>query len=132
MLGTVRELPKRFRRGRRTLIRTNSGGGTTSSRPGSPDAERWLSYSAGVTPPAPPARASLFTAPRRTDPAGDRPYPLDLFTWMPLLAPTGALLREPRRLRLRVTHHRRPQSIEVRSASEWARTERLPPMRRQE
>jgi hypothetical protein len=43
------QLPKRLRRARRTLIRTNSAGGTHAfldwlSRPG-----RWLSYSVGMT-----------------------------------------------------------------------------------
>lgn len=42
-------LPKGFRRGRRTLIRTDSGGGTHEFPGRLAVRSRWLSYSAGMT-----------------------------------------------------------------------------------
>ncbi|MGW7244026.1 IS1380 family transposase [Streptomyces sp. NPDC054804] len=43
------QLPKRFRRGRRTLIRTDSGGGTHEFVNWLAARGRWLSYSVGMT-----------------------------------------------------------------------------------
>jgi Transposase DDE domain group 1 len=43
------QLPKRFRRGRRTLIRTDSGGGTHEFVNWLSARGRWLSYSVGMT-----------------------------------------------------------------------------------
>jgi hypothetical protein len=43
------QLPKRFRRGRRTLIRTDSGGGTHEFVNRIAARGRWLSYSVGMT-----------------------------------------------------------------------------------
>jgi hypothetical protein len=43
------QLPKRFRRGRRTLIRTDSGGGTHEFVNWIAARGRWLSYSVGMT-----------------------------------------------------------------------------------
>ncbi|MFF4148437.1 IS1380 family transposase [Streptomyces sp. NPDC001698] len=43
------QLPKRFRRGRRTLIRTDSGGGTHEFVNWLAAQGRWLSYSVGMT-----------------------------------------------------------------------------------
>ena len=46
---TLAQLPKRFRRGRRTLIRTDSGGGTHEFVNWLSARGRWLSYSVGMT-----------------------------------------------------------------------------------
>lgn len=43
------QLPKRFRRGRQTLIRTDSGGGTHAFLAWLAQPGRWLSYSVGMT-----------------------------------------------------------------------------------
>jgi hypothetical protein len=43
------QLPKRLRRGRQTLIRTDSGGGTHEFVASLAQRGRWLSYSAGMT-----------------------------------------------------------------------------------
>jgi hypothetical protein len=45
----LRQLPKRYRRGRRTLIRTDSGGGTHEFVAWLAARGRWLSYSVGMT-----------------------------------------------------------------------------------
>lgn len=42
------QLPKRFRRGRQTLIRTDSGGGTHEFVAWLAQRGRWLSYSVGM------------------------------------------------------------------------------------
>ncbi|MDQ0772926.1 hypothetical protein QF026_001392 [Streptomyces aurantiacus] len=46
---TLAQLPKRFRRGRRTLVRTDSGGGTHEFVNWFTTRGWWLSYSVGVT-----------------------------------------------------------------------------------
>ena len=43
------QLPKKYRRGRRTLIRTDSGGGTHEFVAWLAQRGRWLSYSVGMT-----------------------------------------------------------------------------------
>lgn len=43
------QLPKRFRRGRQTLIRTDCGGGTHQFVAWLAQRGRWLSYSVGMT-----------------------------------------------------------------------------------
>ncbi len=46
---SLAQLPKEYRRGRRTLIRTDSGGGTHEFVGWLPARGRWLSYSVGMT-----------------------------------------------------------------------------------
>jgi hypothetical protein len=52
------QLPQRLRRGRQTLIRTDSGGGTHEFVAWLAQRGRWLSYSVGMTSPTPSTRPS--------------------------------------------------------------------------
>ncbi|WP_030672018.1 IS1380 family transposase [Streptomyces cellulosae] len=119
------QLPKRLRRGRQTLIRTDSGGGTHEFVAWLARRGRWLSYSVGMTITDAVHQAVLKVPASAWTPAvepdgdirdgawGDTAQnqiwleivqiALDLLAWMPLLALTGqARLWEPRRLRLRL------------------------------
>lgn len=122
------QLPKKYRRGRRTLIRTDSAGGTHDFLAWLAQRGRWLSYSVGMTVTEQihqhvlKVPASAWTPAVETDGeirdgawvaelTGDVQnriwmeivqIALDLLAWMPMLALTGkARLWEPRRLRLR-------------------------------
>jgi hypothetical protein len=64
------QLPNRLRRGRQTLIRTDSGGGTHEFVAWLARRGRWLSYSVGMTIPDAVHQAVLRSRPR----PGRRPW----------------------------------------------------------
>ncbi len=59
------QLPRKFRRGRRTLIRTDSAGGTHKFLDSLTARGRWLSYSVGMTITDQIHQAVLQVPPRR-------------------------------------------------------------------
>jgi hypothetical protein len=61
------QLPKKYRRGRRTLIRTDSGGGTHEFVAWLAQQGRWLSYSVGMTITGPDSPGRPHGSARRLD-----------------------------------------------------------------
>ncbi|MFD3656574.1 transposase [Streptomyces sp. NPDC058620] len=115
------QLPKKYRRGRQTLIRTDSAGGTHQFTSWLAQRGRWLSYSVGMSiTDAHRQRARAEDRIRAARATGLRNLPLhktaqnqiwleivrlalDLLARMPMLALTSETRRwEPRRLRLRL------------------------------